>query len=103
MQKIIAVLLLLIGTAPALAGEPEVDTYVACVVGNSVVGMNDGLKVEDARAKANVMCEPLYPLTAADEQDGLSDFLYHLIWDISESSMLPPQPDNTPMDIEMGN
>ena len=103
MQKIIAVLLLLIGTAPALAGEPEVDTYVACVVGNSVVGMNDGLKVEDARAKANVMCEPLYPLTAADEEDGLSDFLYHLIWDISESSMLPPQPDNTPMDIEMGN
>lgn len=105
MQKAFAVLLLVFGGLPAaVAGQPEDDAYVACVVGRSVVGLSKGMLVDDAMAAADKLCEPLYPLKAGDEEDGMSDFLYHLIWDISESSMLPAQPvDNTPMDIGVGN
>lgn len=104
MHKIaFAVLLLMLGIFPALAGEPKEDAYIACIVGNAVVGMNDGMTVNDAQERAANLCDSLYPYKPGDEEDGLADFLYHLLWDISESSMLPPQPDNAPMDIGVGN
>jgi len=92
MRKVTVLAVLLFSLSPAIAGAADEDAYVACVVGNAVVALHNGQLVDDAQASAAKKCEPLYPYGPGDEEEGMADFLYHLIWDISASSMLPPQP-----------
>lgn len=103
MQKVIAsIAALLFFVDPSAAASVAEDDYVACVVGKAVVSMYNNKIVNEAEALARSACASLDPGPSEENEVFAEDFIYHLLWDISESSMLPPQPDMSPLELGTG-